>query len=259
MPLEFSVQDHVALMVLNRPQAMNAMEPEMRSALIESLHRIDADEDIHVGILTAVGDRAFCTGNDLKSVPPPTESFATLRFARSQRPGNLMAAFETDKPLICAINGYAIGGGLEYALACDIRIASENARFGLGEVKIGSIPGFAGTQRLPRAVGVSNAMMMLLTGDHIDAQEALRMGLISKIVPLASLREEAMQVATKICANAPLSVRAIKRLVKTGMDLPLAAAIEHENFAWGLLRDTEDRQEGRKAFREKRRPAYKGR
>ena len=259
MPFEFSVQDNIALMVLNRPEAMNAMEPQMRSELIEALHRIDTDDDIHVGILTAVGDRAFCTGNDLKSVPPPTESFATMRFGRSQRPANLMAAFDTDKPLICAINGFAIGGGLEYALACDIRIASENARFGLGEVKIGSIPGFAGTQRLPRAVGVSNAMMMLLTGDHVDAQDALRMGLISKVVPLASLRDEAMQLARKIAGNAPLSVRAIKRLVKTGMDLPLAAAIEHENFAWGVLRDTEDRREGRAAFREKRRPVYKAR
>jgi E-phenylitaconyl-CoA hydratase len=161
--------------------------------------------------------------------------------------------------VICAINGYALGGGLELALACDIRIAADHARFGLPEVRVGSIPGDGGTQRLPRTVGASDAMLLLLTGDHIDAAEALRLGIVSRVVPSADLRREAEAIAGRIAANAPLSVRAIKRLVKQGQGVPLDIAIAHERLTWGTLRDTEDRIEGRRAFQEKRKPVYKGR
>jgi E-phenylitaconyl-CoA hydratase len=152
-----------------------------------------------------------------------------------------------------------MGGGMEIALACDIRIASETAQFALSEVKVGSIPGSAGTQRLPRAIGMSDAMLMLLTGDRISAQEAYRNGLVSKVVPAAELMPTAYEIARKIAANAPLAVRAVKRLVKRGMDLPLSHAAELERFAFGLLYQSEDRIEGRKAFAEKRKPQYKGR
>jgi (E)-benzylidenesuccinyl-CoA hydratase len=152
-----------------------------------------------------------------------------------------------------------MGGGMELALACDIRIASANAQFALSEVKVGSMPGSGGTQRLPRAVSLSNAMLMLLTGDRIDAQEAYRIGLVSKVVPLAQLMPAALEIAGKIAANAPLSVRAVKRLVRQGMDMPLSHAIDVERYAFGLLYNSEDRVEGRKAFSEKRKPDYKGR
>jgi len=258
MSVSFTVQGHVATIALNRPEAMNAIDPETRAELKQAWKRVREDDDIRVAILTGAGERSFCTGADLKKTMPPKETFAELTFGRSES-DHLLAGMETDKPLICAINGYAMGGGLELALACDIRIASENAQFALPEVRIGSMPGAGGTQRLPRAIGMSNAMLLLLTGDRIDAQEALRVGLVSKVVASSDLLPTAQAIAGRIAANAPLSVRAIKRLVSRGMDMPLDAAIDHERFAFGLLRDTEDRIEGRRAFQEKRAPQYKGR
>jgi E-phenylitaconyl-CoA hydratase len=147
---------------------------------------------------------------------------------------------------------------MELALACDIRIASSNAQFGQSEVCVGSIPAAGGTQRLPRMVGTSDAMLMMLTGDRIDAETALRIGLVSRVVPLESLMDEAMKIARRIADNAPLAIRAVKRLVRDGLDLPLLTAIQTEQFALGLLRDTEDRLEGRRAFQEKRKPVFAG-
>jgi len=258
MAVLFTVEDHVATLTLNRPEAMNSIDPETRAELREAWRRIKEDDDIRVAILTGAGEKAFCTGSDLKKTMPPKESFAQLTFGRSES-DHLLEGLDTDKPLICAVNGYAMGGGLEIALACDIRIAAEQAQFALSEVRIGSIPGAGGTQRLPRAIGASNAMLMLLTGDRIDAAEALRIGLVSKVVPQNELLASATQIARRIAENAPLSVRAIKRLVYSGLDMPLPAAIDAERYVFGLMRDTEDRIEGRKAFQEKRKPAYQGR
>ena len=258
-PLDLQVVDRVAVMTFNRPEAMNAMDPEMFAAFREALKRIAYDDDILVGIITAEGDRSFSTGSDLKKTFPPPESFAELAFGR---PGadtmDIFSGVETPKPLIAAVNGLAYAGGLEVALFCDIRICSSNARFGLAEVRIGSIPGAGGTQRLPRAVGLSDAMLMLLTGDQVDAAEALRMGLVSRVVERAGLLDAAMSIANRIKANAPLSVRAVKRLVYEGLDMPLANALKVERYVWGTLRNTEDRIEGRKAFAEKRPPVYRG-
>jgi E-phenylitaconyl-CoA hydratase len=257
MALEFSIRDQIATVVLNRPEAMNAIDPETQGELLECWQRIRTDDDVRVVILTGAGERAFCTGADLKKTMPPPESYAALAFGHGDP--DFASQLATDKPVICAINGYALGGGLELALACDIRIAADHARFGLPEVRVGSIPGDGGTQRLPRAVGASDAMLLLLTGDHIDAAEALRLGIVSRVVPFADLRREAEAIAGRIAANAPLSVRAIKRLVKQGQGVPLDIAIAHERLTWGTLRDTEDRIEGRRAFQEKRKPVYKGR
>lgn len=257
MPILFDVQDHVAVLTLNRPEAMNSIDPETRAELYEAWQRLKHDDDIRIAILTGAGDKAFCTGSDLKKTMPPKESFAELTFGRSHS-DHLLSGMDTDKPIICAVNGYAMGGGLELALACDIRIAGENAVFALSEVRIGSIPGAGGTQRLPRAIGVSNAMLMLLTGDRIDAQEALRQGLVSRVVSQETLLSTARDIALRIARNAPLSVRAIKRLVYGGMDTPLPAAMDAERYVFGVLRDTEDRIEGRNAFREKRDPIYRG-
>lgn len=258
MTLLFDVQDHIATITLNRPEAMNSIDPETRAELHDAWRRIKQDDSIRVAILTGSGDKAFCTGSDLKKTMPPKESFAELTFGRSES-DHLLAGLDTDKPLICAVNGYAMGGGMELALACDVRIASENAVFALSEVRIGSIPGAGGTQRLPRAIGLSNAMLMLLTGDRIDAQEAARVGLVSRVVRREDLLATATEIARRIARNAPLSVRAVKRLVYSGLDMPLPAALEAERYAFGLLRDTEDRIEGRRAFQEKREPNYQGR
>jgi E-phenylitaconyl-CoA hydratase len=258
MSVIVEVENGTATVTLNRPDAMNSIDAELRQQLLEVWQQIHRDDDIRVAILTGAGEKAFCTGSDLKKTMPPTESFAQTTFGRSES-DHLLAGLTTDKPLICAINGYAMGGGLELALACDIRIASENAQFGLSEVRIGSIPGAGGTQRLPRAIGASNAMLMLLTGDRIDAAEALRVGLVSRVVAPADLLPAARAIASRIAQNAPLAVRAVKRLVRQGVDMPLDAAIETERYVFGLMRDTEDRIEGRRAFQEKRIPNYKGR
>jgi E-phenylitaconyl-CoA hydratase len=258
--VDVTVENRIATVTLNRPEAMNAVDPEMRALLQKTWERLRTDDDIWVAIVTGAGEKAFCTGSDLKKTMPLSESFASQTFGPAIAGGGRMSdGLDMDKPLIAAVNGYAMGGGMELALACDIRICSENAQFALSEVKIGSIPGSGGTQRLPRAVSLSNAMLMLLTGDRIDAQEACRIGLVSKVVPLAELKKAAREVAERIAANAPLAVRAVKRLVRQGMDMPLAQAIDAERYVFGLLYGSEDRIEGRKAFAEKRKPNYKGR
>ncbi len=258
-PLDFKVIDRVAVVTFNRPEALNAMDPEMFAAFREALQRIAHDDDILVGIITAVGERAFSTGSDLKKTFPPSESFAELAFGRMGADKmDIFAGIDTPKPLIAAVNGIAVAGGLEIALFCDIRICSNKARFGLAEVRIGSIPGAGGTQRLPRAVGLSDAFLMLLTGDQADAAEALRMGLVSKVVEPSELLDTAMAIANRIKLNAPLAVRAVKRLVYEGLDTSLPNALKVERYVWGTLRNTEDRIEGRKAFTEKRPPVYRG-
>lgn len=255
--VRFSVEGNVATVMLDRPEAMNAIDPETEAELRVCWRRIDTESDIRAVVLTGAGEKAFSTGADLKKTLQTGGSYAAKAFGAGDE--SFVASLNSDKPLICAINGYALGGGLELALACDIRIAAPHARFGLPEVKVGTIPGAGGTQRLPRTVGGSDAMLMLLTGDMIDAAEALRLGLISRIVPAGELVAEAQSLARRIAANAPLSVRAIKRLVRDGRALPLEEAMRLERLAWGLLRDTEDRMEGRRAFQEKRAPNYVGR
>lgn len=256
--VEVKLEGQVAIVTLSRPEAMNAVDPEMRALLHQTWERVRTDDEIRVVIITGAGEKAFCTGSDLKKTMPTQDSFARQVFAASNS-GAIIAGLNTDKPLIAAVNGYAMGGGMELALACDIRICSENAQFALSEVKVGSIPGSGGTQRLTRYVGMSDAMLMLLTGDRVDAQEALRIGLVSKVVPPERLLDTAREIAAKIAANAPLSVRAVKRLAHQGLDMPLAHAMDAERYVFGLMYASEDRVEGRKAFAEKRKPDYKGR
>jgi len=258
MGVLYEVTDRVATITLNRPEALNSLDPESLVELNDAFQRANADAEVRVVILTGTGAKAFCTGSDLKKTMPPKESFAELTFGRPKwlYP---FAGMEIDKPTICAVNGYALAGGMELALACDIRIASTNAQFGQSEVRVGSIPAAGGTQRLPRMIGRSDAMMMMLTGNSISAEEALRIGLVSRIVPPGDLIAVAREIALRIAENAPLAVRAVKRLVGDGMDMPLFAAIQAEQFALGLLRDSEDRLEGRRAFQEKRKPNYQGR
>lgn len=257
MAIDVTVENGIATVVLNRPDVMNAYDSDMRQEAYRVWRRFREDDKINVIIVTGAGEKAFCTGSDLKNTMPAAESGAELLIG-GKDPGGILHDFGTDKPVICAINGYALGGGLELALACDIRIASENAKLGLTEVRVASIPGSGGIQRLPRTISKSDAMLMLLTGDMIDAAEACRIGLISRVVPQADLMAEAHRIASRIAANGPLAVRAVKRLVLAGQDMPLDHALQVDKYVMNLLRDTEDRIEGRNAFKEKRKPFYRG-
>jgi E-phenylitaconyl-CoA hydratase len=257
MSVVVGMKEGVATITIARPDAMNALDPEALGLLNDAFQNVNVDNNVRAVILTGAGTTAFCTGSDLKKTMPPKESFAELTFGRVQR-YYPFAGIDIDKPVICAVNGYALAGGMELALACDIRIASSNAQFGQSEVRVGSIPAAGGTQRLPRIVGLSDAMLMMLTGDRIDAQEALRIGLVSKVVPADELMGTANAIAQRIVENAPLAVRAVKKLVRDGIEMPLSAAIQAEQYVLGVIRDTHDRIEGRKAFQEKRKPAFNG-
>jgi E-phenylitaconyl-CoA hydratase len=256
MGVEFNKENHIAFITLNRPKAMNSLDPESVTRLAEIWAEVRNDDDIRVAVLTGAGEKSFCTGTDMKKTPPPAECMASI-WLREGQP--IVPHMKTWKPIICAINGYAVGGGLEMALACDLRIASSNAKFGLTEVKVASLAGLNGTQCLPRAIPQAVAMKMLLTGEMIDAQEAYRVGLISDVVRPEELMDLATTYATKIAGNAPLSVKAAKQAAVMGLDMTLDNGIAFSHLLWGALRDTEDRKEGFQAFSEKRKPEWKGR
>jgi enoyl-CoA hydratase/carnithine racemase len=256
MSLICEKRGHVVLLRLNRPEAMNSIDPETRDALRSAWGDIACDDEVRVVILTGTGEKAFCTGTDLRAAIPAPGSFARQMLTSGKR--NLTDGMQVLKPIIAAINGHAIGGGLELALACDLRIASEHASFALSEVKLGSLAGSGGTQRLIRAIPSAIAMKMLLTGERIDAKEAHRIGLVSDVVPPDQLMPLALQLAERICDNAPLSVCASKLAALRGREMRIDDGLMLEQALFGLLRDTEDRAEGRKAFAEKRKPKYKG-
>src|ERR1700749_2994487 len=176
MAILVGIDDRVATVTIARPEPMNALDPETLQSLNEAFQKLNIDDEVRAVILTGAGESAFCTGSDLKRTMPPKESFAELTFGRIQR-YYPFSGVDIDKPVICAINGYALAGGMELALACDIRVASTNAKFGQSEVRVGSSPAAGGTKRLPRTIGLSDALLMMLTGDLIDAVEALRVGL----------------------------------------------------------------------------------
>ena len=244
----------VAWLVLDRPHRRNAIDRRMRVLLRDAATELEADDDVRVVVLTGSGD-TFCAGTDLKEQPadPPPHPLA-------DRGEPIAAAIERfTKPVIAAVNGPAAGGGLELALAADLRIAASSARFSLPEVRVGSLPGSGGTQRLFIAVPPAVAWKMLLTGGPIDAEEALRCGLVSNVVEPGELRAHVTEVATAIAENAPLSVRAAKAAGRAGLEHRLATGLALERSLWALLATTEDRAEGRRAFREGRPPDYHGR
>jgi E-phenylitaconyl-CoA hydratase len=251
---------------LNRPARLNALNPEAIALFREAMLRFRDSASARVCILTGAGPRAFCTGADLRDTLPRSESFASAMFAQDEesiKGGNYirgldLARIGLGKPVIAAINGYAVGGGLEIALACDIRLCSNNASFGLPEVRLGSIAAVGGMQQLMRSVPHSAAMTMILTGGRIDADKAARLGIVSEVMPLDDLMSRALELAREIAANAPLAVQAARLLALQGADMTVQQAMLLEQLAWGVLRDTEDRIEGRKAFAEKRTPQFKG-
>jgi enoyl-CoA hydratase len=245
---------HVALVRIDRPEARNALNAETRAALVEVFLRLAADPEVRVVVLTGTG-KAFVAGADIKDMASRTPPEMMAR--RTQLQWQVIAQFP--KPLIAAVNGFALGGGCELAMHADIILAGESAKFGQPEVKLGIMPGAGGTQRLLRAVGKFKAMKLLLTGALIDAHEADRIGLVSEVVPDAELMERAKALAVEIAALPPVALAEIKEVALTGEDLPLAAALALERKAFQLLFSTEDQKEGMGAFLDKRAPEFKGR
>lgn len=258
MTIGLDVEGGVATVTIDRPEALNALDDAARRSLIAAWAEIEGRSDIRAAVLTGAGERAFCVGSDLREQVAPEVSFAAQRFGGAQDP-HLLNGFPEGTPVIAAINGYALGGGFEIALACDIRIASDTAVLGLPEVRVGSIPGAGGTQNLMRAVSASDALYLLLTGERVDAARALEMRIVSEVLPPENLIPRATEIARRIAENAPLSVNAVKRLAHRAAEMPFAAGLEAERNAFGLIRGTQDRQEGRAAFSEKRPPNYLGR
>jgi enoyl-CoA hydratase/carnithine racemase len=249
MKVIFEKDGPVAHVTINRPERLNACDFETYRRLTEIWTEFGDDPTLRVAIFTGTGDRAFCAGSDIKS--NYVEKIG-MEGARTPYPVML----ELTKPIIAGINGHANGGGLEQALACDIRVAAEHAQFGLGEVRLGWLPGGGGTQRLPRLIPLGRALEMLYTGKRIDAHEALRLGLVDYVVPMAQLMSKCEEIAAEICKSAPLAIQKIKEVALRGLDLPLAGGLRLERDAYEWLTKTQDASEGARAFAEKRAPVW---
>jgi enoyl-CoA hydratase len=249
--------DGFALITINRPEKLNALNRAVISELAEAFRIAREDASIKAVILTGAGEKSFVAGADIAELATLDAIQAELQSRRGQQ---IFRALETlRKPSIAAINGFALGGGLELALCCTIRIASPNAKLGQPEVKLGIVPGYGGTQRLPRLVGRGRALELLLSGESIDAAEAYRIGLVNVIASQAELIETAKQWARKVIANGPLAVALTMEAVDAGLDGGLDAGLRFEALAFGLTAASEDRREGTTAFLEKRKAAFRGR
>jgi enoyl-CoA hydratase len=247
----------VVLLTLDRPEKLNALSAELLDELLTAVEVLNGDPSARAAILTGAGDRAFGAGADIAAMATMTPSQAKAFADRGHRLG---AAIEQSRlPFIAAINGVALGGGCELALACDFIYASEKAKFGQPEVNLGVGPGFGGTQRLPRRVGVGRARQLCMTGEIVDAQEALRIGLVDFVVPHDDLLPQVRKVAATIAAKPPLAIAAIKRAILRGQDVPLSTANELEATAFGMLFGSHDQREGMQAFLEKRPARFEGR
>jgi len=254
--LLFHINDGIAFVTINRPDKLNALNDQVMKELADAAERIATESDIKGAILTGSGPKAFVAGADIGDLSKQGPFDGK---ARAQRGQSVLRRLETGgKPIIAAINGFALGGGCELAMACHIRIASDNAKFGQPEVKLGIAPGYGGTQRLPRLVGKGVALQLILTGEMIDAQEAYRVGLVNRVVASNELLPTATAMMRTILANGPLAVAQCIEVVNAGYDLPLDDALTFEATAFGLLAATDDKREGTKAFLEKRAPSFKG-
>jgi enoyl-CoA hydratase/carnithine racemase len=255
MAVRYERENHVATITLSRAEALNAIDLETLHDFSEACQRLEEDDEIWAGIITGEG-KAFCAGADIGSTitrlmdDPIRNPF--------DAPPTIMRGQDITKPLVAAVNGVALGGGLEVVLACDIRIASENARFGAPEVKLGLIPGWGGTQRLPRQVPYSIAAQMVLTGDMIGADRALACGLVNAVVPADELIDEAHVWADKLCSVGPLAVQAAKRAMREGANRPLAEGLAVEQSLFNSMAYTSDLREGIAAFSAKRPPHFEG-
>lgn len=252
----YEKNEGVATITLNRPEALNAFSEEVVNEVIRALEDVKADENIRVVVLTGAGEKAFSAGADIKAM----KGMNALKARKLSQTGEkLCVALENlEKPVIAAINGYALGGGLEVAMACDLRIASENARMGQTEINIGLIPGWGGTQRLTRLIGMTKAKELVFTGKIIDAKTAEQLGLVNMVVPQDKFRETVQQFAVELAQKAPVAIKVAKALINKGAEASLDAALALESEGFGVVASSEDLQEGVSAFIEKRKPVFKG-
>ena len=248
------IENEIAVVTVNRPEVRNAMDTETWGLLKAKLEELEENPHVKVIIITGAGDKAFIAGADLNSLQKRTV-LETVNAGNSK-----VAKFleDMDKPTIAAINGYCLGGGCEIALACDIRIASDNAKLGQTEINVGIIPGAGGTQRLRNLVGRGKAMEMVLTGCIVDAEEACRIGLVNKVVCRDELMSQAKTMAQKIAQKSPLAVQMAKKAIKNGADMPIETGLLLESLYQAVVFSTEDHLEGISAFLEKREPRYSG-
>lgn len=250
-------EDRIAIITLNRPQVLNALSQATVDELDAAIDELGADESVRAIIITGAGDKAFAAGADIKELHALSSATEAAEFI-GRRHRFLFKLARLPKPVIAALNGYALGGGCELALACDIRIAAETAHLGQPEINVGMIPGTGGTQRLLRLVGPGMAKYLILTGDHISAEEALRIGLVEKVVPPEKLMDEAKALATKLAAKPPIAIALAKQAIAMGIEMRLEEGCAHEVALFGQVCATEDRVEGTSAFLEKRQPEFKG-
>jgi enoyl-CoA hydratase len=251
-------EDNFAVLTINRPDKYNALNDEVVAELSAAMDELAADDEVRAIVITGAGDKAFVSGADigmLQELKGPHEAIANSRRGQAMT----LKVESLRKPVIAAINGFALGGGLELAMSCDIRLASETARLGQPEIGLGISPGYGGTQRLSRLVGKGMAKLMIFTGDMIDAQEALRIGLVQMVVPLEELMGEAKALAKKLATKPPLTMAACKEAINLGLEVDLERGLSIESMEFGALSATEDYQEGTSAFLEKRKPVFKGR
>jgi len=252
----YEKDEAVATITLNRPETLNAFSREVVEEVLQALEDVKNDENVRVVVLTGAGEKAFSAGADIKAMI----GMNALRARDLSLMGEkLCLALENlEKPVVAALNGYALGGGLEVAMACDLRIASENARMGQTEINIGLIPGWGGTQRLTRLIGRTKAKELVFTGRMIDAKTAEQLGIVNMVVPTDKFRETVRQFALDLAAKAPVAIKVAKALINKGADISLHSALALEREGFGVVASTEDLQEGVKAFTEKRKPAFKG-
>jgi len=247
------IADRIAILKVNRPDVLNAVNIETIVEIESAMHELKENNDVKVVIITGEG-KSFVSGSDISRLAQ-MDSLAAREY--SQTGQRVLAYIENmEKPVIAAVNGYALGSGCEIAMACDLRVVSEKAKLGQPEVKLGLIPGHAGTQRLARLVGIARAKELIFTGDLIDAQEALRIGLANKVVPPEALLEEARSIARKIMEVGPTAVKFAKTVINRGIDANLTTATSYETEAFSILFSTDEAKEGMKAFLEKRKPNW---
>jgi len=252
----YEKSEGIVTITLNRPEALNAFSKEVVEEILQALEDIRKDENVRVIILTGAGEKAFSAGADIKAMIGMNALKARELSLMGEK---LCVSFENlEKPVIAALNGYALGGGMEVAMSCDIRIAAENVRMGQTEINIGLIPGWGGTQRLTRLVGRGKAKELVFTGRMIDARTAEQLGIVNMVVAADKFRETVRQFALELAAKAPVALKIAKALIDKGADIGLESALALEREGFGVVASTEDLQEGVKAFTEKRKPTFKG-